>query len=105
TGPFAFPQKEWGGMILPAGEYRAIRIVIGDGAGQNWWCVLFPPLCFVEESGESVAGSVAHAHEHIDAEAGEAFVAPVEGGDWMGLVDSGGPYQGDPSDFGEWTEA
>ena len=63
-GAFPFPEKRWGGMTFPAGEYRAIRVVIGDGAGQNWWCVLFPPLCFVEESGEPVAGSVAHAQEN-----------------------------------------
>jgi stage II sporulation protein R len=33
------------GLILPAGRYNALRVVIGDGAGQNWWCVLYPPLC------------------------------------------------------------
>ena len=63
-GAFPFPEKRWEGMTFPAGEYRAIRVVIGDGAGQNWWCVLFPPLCFVEESGEPVAGSIAHAQEN-----------------------------------------
>ena len=40
-----FPTKEYEGFALPAGEYAALRIVIGDGAGQNWWCVAFPPLC------------------------------------------------------------
>ncbi|SHF24323.1 stage II sporulation protein R [Desulfofundulus australicus DSM 11792] len=35
-------------LILPAGEYEAVRVVIGKGAGANWWCVLFPPLCFVD---------------------------------------------------------
>ncbi|RKO67442.1 stage II sporulation protein R [Desulfofundulus salinus] len=35
-------------LTLPAGEYEAVRVVIGRGAGANWWCVLFPPLCFVE---------------------------------------------------------
>lgn len=63
TGAFSFPAIEWRDGILPAGEYRAIRIIIGDGAGANWWCVLFPPLCFVEETSESNGGSVAHAHE------------------------------------------
>ena len=33
-------------MSLPAGEYEAVRVVIGEGCGENWWCVLFPPLCF-----------------------------------------------------------
>ena len=40
-----FPTKEYDGFALPAGEYLALRIVIGEGAGQNWWCVVFPPLC------------------------------------------------------------
>lgn len=53
VGSFPFPEKEWAGIRLPAGEYRAVRVVIGDGAGRNWWCVLFPPLCFVDDE-ESV---------------------------------------------------
>lgn len=40
-----FPTKEYDGFRLPAGEYPALRILIGEGAGQNWWCVVFPPLC------------------------------------------------------------
>lgn len=40
-----FPTKEYDGFSLPAGEYLALRIVIGEGGGQNWWCVVFPPLC------------------------------------------------------------
>ena len=40
-----FPTKEYEGFALPAGDYTALRIVLGDGAGANWWCVLFPPLC------------------------------------------------------------
>ena len=40
-----FPTKEYEDFALPAGEYTALRIVIGEGEGQNWWCVAFPPLC------------------------------------------------------------
>lgn len=40
-----FPTKEYGSFALPAGRYRALRVVIGEGSGQNWWCVVFPPLC------------------------------------------------------------
>ena len=40
-----FPTKEYGDFALPAGEYTALRVVIGEGEGQNWWCVAFPPLC------------------------------------------------------------
>ena len=40
-----FPHKTYDGFALPAGEYTALRVVIGEGRGQNWWCVVFPPLC------------------------------------------------------------
>ena len=40
-----FPTKEYEDFALPAGEYTALRVVIGQGEGQNWWCVAFPPLC------------------------------------------------------------
>ncbi|HSQ88499.1 stage II sporulation protein R [Romboutsia sp.] len=44
-----FPTKQYSSVILPAGEYKALKIVIGQGQGKNWWCVMFPPLCFVDE--------------------------------------------------------
>ncbi|WP_442886010.1 stage II sporulation protein R [Desulfotomaculum sp. 1211_IL3151] len=47
-GDFYFPTKSYGNLTLPAGDYHAVRVVIGEGKGQNWWCVLFPPLCFVD---------------------------------------------------------
>lgn len=43
-----FPVKTYGNITLPQGEYEAYRILIGSGSGQNWWCVMFPPLCFVD---------------------------------------------------------
>lgn len=49
-GDFPFPTKSYGNFVLPAGEYEALRVIIGEGKGQNWWCVLFPPLCFVDIS-------------------------------------------------------
>lgn len=42
-----FPGKSYGDITFPAGEYEALRIVIGEGEGENWWCVLYPNLCFV----------------------------------------------------------
>ena len=48
-----FSTREYDGFTLPAGEYLALRLVIGEGAGSNWWCVVFPPLC--AETTESVA--------------------------------------------------
>jgi len=43
-----FPVKTYGNITLPQGKYEAYRIIIGTGTGQNWWCVMFPPLCFVD---------------------------------------------------------
>ncbi len=40
-----FPTREYEGFTLPAGTYLALRVIIGEGGGQNWWCVVFPPLC------------------------------------------------------------
>jgi stage II sporulation protein R len=45
-----FPTKVYGDRVYPAGNYEALRITLGRGLGQNWWCVLFPPLCFVDVS-------------------------------------------------------
>lgn len=49
-GNFHFPTKIYGNISLPAGYYDALRIKIGNAEGQNWWCSLFPPLCFVDIS-------------------------------------------------------
>lgn len=51
-GKFAFPEKTYKSMTLPAGDYYGVRIVLGSGQGHNWWCVMYPPLCFKE--GEEV---------------------------------------------------
>ncbi|MCT4618959.1 MAG: stage II sporulation protein R [Marinisporobacter sp.] len=47
-GDFDFPTKNYGCITMPAGNYEALRVVIGKGEGANWWCVLFPPLCFID---------------------------------------------------------
>lgn len=49
-GNFYFPTKLYGNISLPAGNYDALRVKIGKAEGQNWWCSLFPPLCFVDIS-------------------------------------------------------
>jgi stage II sporulation protein R len=55
-GVVPFPTKMYGNVVYPAGDYEALRVKIGSGMGQNWWCVLFPPLCFVDiVGGEPVA--------------------------------------------------
>lgn len=50
VGNFYFPTKEYGNISLPSGYYDGLKIEIGEAKGQNWWCSLFPPLCFVDIS-------------------------------------------------------
>lgn len=50
VGNFHFPTKEYGNITLPAGYYDGLKIELGEAKGQNWWCSLFPPLCFVDIS-------------------------------------------------------
>ena len=53
-----FPDKVYGDYTFPAGTYRALQVIIGDGEGHNWWCVLYPNLCFSSE-GYDVTGEKA----------------------------------------------
>lgn len=50
-----FPVKTYGNITFPQGNYEAFRIIIGEGKGKNWWCVMFPPLCFVDVTKGEVA--------------------------------------------------
>lgn len=43
-----FPTRKYGNVVFPAGEYETLMVEIGEGKGKNWWCVMFPPLCFIE---------------------------------------------------------
>ncbi|MBE9916741.1 stage II sporulation protein R [Paenibacillus donghaensis] len=82
-GGVPFPTKLYGGTLYPAGNYEALRITLGAGKGQNWWCVLFPPLCFIDAgSGDAVAEPAAAKAEtgkgKGDAEAGKTTSKDVQ---------------------------
>ena len=72
-GNFDFPTKKYGDISLPSGYYDALRIEIGEASGQNWWCVMFPPLCFVDvssgivpdDSKETIKDSLSNEEEFI----------------------------------------
>ncbi len=86
-GEYAFPDRTYHiakqgqeeDLTFPAGEYEAVRLIIGKGQGANWWCVLFPPLCFVGQTTENPpvlanpteATSQEKAKETMDKEAGQ----------------------------------
>lgn len=68
-GAYAFPTKQYENIELPAGTYNALRITLGEGAGQNWWCVVFPPLCFADsQNGKISEEADAKLKETLSAE-------------------------------------
>lgn len=73
-----FPEKSYGMYTFPAGEYEALQIVLGEGEGQNWWCVLYPNMCF--------RGSV---FEVVEEEAAEALREVLSPWEYADVFDSG----------------
>ncbi|WP_420541679.1 stage II sporulation protein R [Guptibacillus spartinae] len=67
-GEVAFPTKLYGDFVYPAGDYEAVLITIGEGLGDNWWCVLFPPLCFLDFSNGDAVQAADDAPEEEPAE-------------------------------------
>jgi len=49
-----YPLRQYEGFTLPAGEYESLRVVLGEGTGHNWWCIVFPPLCLSAAEGEKL---------------------------------------------------
>ncbi|MFD1435361.1 stage II sporulation protein R [Kroppenstedtia eburnea] len=72
-GEVPFPTKLYGDKVYPAGKYEALLISIGEGKGDNWWCVLFPPLCFVDMSNGDALDEAERA-----VAAGQAMAAPAQ---------------------------
>lgn len=66
-GQVEFPTKMYGQLVYPAGMYEALLVTLGKGEGRNWWCVLFPPLCFAD----TVAGEATAGVDKVSAEAEE----------------------------------
>ena len=60
-----FPTKTYGNYSFPAGNYESLKITIGEGNGENWWCVMFPPLCFTDSSIEFSEDSVETLKENL----------------------------------------
>lgn len=73
-----FPVKEYGAYTFPAGKYDALEIVIGEGEGHNWWCVMYPNMCF--------SGSV---YEVVEEDAGMALKEVLSGEEYDEVFNSG----------------
>ncbi|RFU64266.1 stage II sporulation protein R [Bacillus sp. V59.32b] len=63
-GKAKFPTKLYGQFLYPAGEYEAVVITLGEGKGANWWCVLFPPLCFLDFSNGTAVSQSPYEEEN-----------------------------------------
>ena len=85
-----FPTRMYDSFSLPAGTYRALRVTIGEGAGKNWWCVVFPSLCFrataaeLEEAAVS-AGFTTDAVRLITGD-GEGYILKFKVLEWLAQV-------------------
>lgn len=65
-GMLNLPSKQYGSVVLPQGSYRALRITLGEGAGRNWWCVLYPQLCLaLSETDEPAESGLLWSSERI----------------------------------------
>lgn len=83
-GQVPFPTKLYGNQVYPAGYYEAVRISLGEGDGANWWCVLFPPLCFVDmTNADAVSGDGVQqtAAKDIDRQGEDTSLGTKTGGD------------------------
>lgn len=73
------PEKEYKNIRLPEGIYTCVKVILGEGQGENWWCIAYPPLCFTEEVfGEMSAEAEALLKNRLDE---ESFRAIVKNGD------------------------
>ncbi len=79
TGVYDFPTRVYGDTVWPAGQYLAVRVVLGAGEGQNWWCVIYPALCMNELT-----------RTNVDAVTG---AAPDSGNDQIVIYKIGGSKQ------------
>jgi len=77
-GSYPFPTKVYGDITLPAGNYQALRVVIGKGEGANWWCVLFPPLCFVDATHGTIPDSVKQELKDVLSEEEYKIIASAD---------------------------
>ncbi|MBE6696089.1 MAG: stage II sporulation protein R, partial [Ruminococcaceae bacterium] len=65
--------KTYGDITFPAGNYEALNVTIGSGKGENWWCVLFPPLCVLDEGSKPLSAESVAAADEINPEANEEY--------------------------------
>ena len=81
-----FPTKQCGDLSLPAGEYQALRVILGEGQGKNWWCVVFPSLAMPAVTEEVVpAGSFTQEDYALLTEETQTYVFRFKALEWWGM--------------------
>lgn len=75
------PEKTYGTLSFPAGEYEALNVMIGEGKGKNWWCVLFPPLCLIDSSNPEDQVNVDEALDMLTKEEYEMIINATDKGE------------------------
>ena len=109
-GQVEFPAKLYNKQVYPAGQYEAVRITLGSGNGQNWWCVLFPPLCLgvgtVKATDGAVAGVLPAGEAGAGGETGDGASSEGKSADGKSAAgdEGGGEQAADKSDEG-WRSA
>lgn len=92
-GTSFFPIKQYGDILLPPGEYQALKVLLGDANGKNWWCIMFPQLCFVDNTYAVVPKESKEKLQHVLTE--EDYRAIVQDNnvevrfkffDWLGSL-------------------
>lgn len=73
-----FPEKIYGSYTFPAGEYEALQVVIGEGEGQNWWCVMYPNMCFFNS-----------VYEVVEEEADESLRQTLTTEEYAAVMENG----------------
>ena len=67
-----YPTRKYKGFSLPAGDYVSLQIILGEGVGRNWWCVVFPPLCMTSvEDEDAFSGLTSESSKLIASDSGE----------------------------------
>lgn len=65
-----YPTREYAGFSLPAGKYRSLRVILGEGQGHNWWCVVFPPLCVSAAGAQRAKEAMSEGDYRVITESG-----------------------------------
>ena len=83
-----YPTRHYNTFSLPAGNYLSLRVTVGEGAGQNWWCVVFPPLCTeaLAEPSRDVFQDLSQAQTQLITQDGEGYIIRFRVLEWWGKL-------------------